>query len=51
MFICKKCKIEISKERHDKAIAERWLPLCEDCDGEIKEKFKKWYSLFQNMKF
>jgi predicted SprT family Zn-dependent metalloprotease len=51
VYICKKCNKEISKERHEKAIKENWLPLCEKCDPEMRENFKKWYPLFQKFKF
>lgn len=48
-FFCKRCQKEITKEQHDDAIKARWLPLCSECEPEIKEKFKKWYPQFQKM--
>lgn len=51
VFFCKRCGKEISKEKHDSAIKSNWLPLCDFCDKEMKEKFKEWYPLFEKFKF
>lgn len=51
IFFCKNCGIEISKEKNDEAIENKFLPLCEKCEPEIKEKFLKWSPIFQKFKF
>lgn len=50
-FFCKHCGVEISKESNDKAISENWLPLCDKCDSEIKQKFLEWKPIFDKFKF
>ena len=49
MFFCRQCHIEISKEKEESAIKARWIPLCEKCEPEIKEKFKKFYELWPKL--
>jgi len=49
-FFCRRCHAIITKEENDKAIKNKWIPLCKKCDPEIREKFEKWYPKFQQMK-
>ncbi len=49
-FYCKRCNCEISKEEHDKAMKIKFLPLCKKCEPEMREKFEKWYPIFQKFK-
>jgi len=49
VYCCKNCGIAISKEKHEKAMEIKWLPLCDNCEPEITEKFKKWAPLFQDL--
>lgn len=51
IYHCKKCGVEITVERHNKAVADKWIPLCEECDPEIREKFKQWYPKFTEFQF
>jgi NAD-dependent SIR2 family protein deacetylase len=47
---CRRCGKEISEEQEQESIKKHWIPLCSDCEPEIKEKFKKWHPLFQKFK-
>lgn len=51
VFICKKCFAEIGEKKYNQAILDHFIPLCDSCEPLIREKMKKWYPLFQNMKF
>jgi len=47
---CKHCGIAITQEKWDNAIKVHWLPLCEKCEPELKDKFKKWYPLLEKLR-
>lgn len=46
-FFCKKCGVEIIKERYEAAVAAQWIPLCDVCEPEIREKLKEWEPKFR----
>ncbi len=50
IYHCARCGREISKKQYDEAIKSHWLPLCWECEPEIKKKFKQWYPKFKNMR-
>lgn len=47
---CRRCGVAIKQEEEDEAIKKSFLPLCEKCAPEIKEKLLKWQPLFQKFK-
>jgi NAD-dependent SIR2 family protein deacetylase len=47
---CRRCGVEISQDQEDQAIKDHWIPLCAECEPEIKEKAKKWWPLFQKFR-
>jgi NAD-dependent SIR2 family protein deacetylase len=47
---CKRCGVALSVEKWDNALKAHWLPLCDKCEPEMKEKFKQWYPIFAKLK-
>lgn len=44
---CRRCGVQITQQKEDEALKNKFIPLCEKCEPEIKEKLKKWTPKFQ----
>lgn len=46
---CRGCRKELSKERQDVIMEKVMLPLCEECEGPMMEKYKENIRKFQEL--